>query len=423
MGLSKRYRIGERRSRTTLRETVSEWGRGIAGKLRSKGAEKERGGEIWALRGVSFSVERGTAVGVVGRNGAGKSTLLKLLSRITHPTEGRFRLRGRLASLLEVGTGFHPDLTGRENVLLNGAILGMRGKEIRKKLDAIVAFAEVERFVDTPVKHYSSGMYTRLAFAVAAHLEPEVLVVDEVLAVGDAAFQRKCLGRMREVTSQGRTVLFVSHNLAAVQALCSRALLLEGGRLVADGTASEVSARYAAEGMGPSWERRWGEGEERHLAGHAIVVMSASVVPPTGHAETVTVRTPLEVRIDFRVLRSGRYHVSLHFWSEQNLLLFNSFPSNVSAAGGERLVEGAYRSTCRIPGDLLNVGTIRVDLMVVRDGGTPILRDENALVFRVEDSPDLRNGWWGAWGGAVRPALGWETSPVVGDSARESPRT
>src|SRR5262249_22137041 len=190
---------------------------------------------FWALRGVSFSVADGEVVGVVGRNGAGKSTLLKLLSRITAPTEGRIRLRGRVASLLEVGTGFHPELTGRENVFLNGAILGMTRAEITRKFDEIVAFAEVERFLDTPVKRYSSGMYVRLAFAVAAHLDPEILLVDEVLAVGDAAFQRKCLGRMSDVARGGRTVLFVSHNLGAVRSLCSRSLYLRSGSLAMDG--------------------------------------------------------------------------------------------------------------------------------------------------------------------------------------------
>src|SRR5262249_33070476 len=193
--------------------------------------------EFWALRDVSFEVKQGEVLGIIGRNGAGKSTLLKILSRITEPTEGRARLRGRVASLLEVGTGFHPELTGRENIFVNGAILGMTRAEMRRKLDAIVAFADVEKFLDTPVKRYSSWMYVRRPFAVAAHLEPEILVVDEVLAVGDAEFQRKCLGRMRDASQQGRTVLFVSHNMAAVQSLCSRALLLERGRIAVDDSA------------------------------------------------------------------------------------------------------------------------------------------------------------------------------------------
>ena len=248
-GLGKQYLIGHQGKReryVALRDVVTDNVRRLGrtamdlihGRPMIVGDEVE---ELWALQNVSFEIRRGEVVGIIGRNGAGKSTLLKILSRITEPTTGRVRIDGRVASLLEVGTGFHPELTGRENIFLNGAILGMTKREIKAKFDEIVAFAEVERFLDTPVKHYSSGMYVRLAFAVAAHLEPEILIVDEVLAVGDAAFQKKCLGKMREVSGQhGRTVLFVSHNMAAVEALCSRALVLDSGKLERDGSASEV---------------------------------------------------------------------------------------------------------------------------------------------------------------------------------------
>ncbi len=219
---------------------------------------------FWALKDVSFEIARGDRVGIIGRNGAGKSTLLKVLSRITEPTEGRVRIRGRVASLLEVGTGFHPELTGRENIFLNGAVLGMTKAEIKRKFDEIVAFAEVEKFLDTPVKHYSSGMYVRLAFAVAAHLEPEILVVDEVLAVGDAQFQKKCLGKMEDVsTKEGRTVIFVSHNMAALQALCTKALQLENGRLVGEGAVNEQMGKYLESlkvdcGLSPAGPRKMG---------------------------------------------------------------------------------------------------------------------------------------------------------------------
>ncbi len=243
-GLGKRYRIGVRSPYRTLRET-------LAGALRP-GARRGTGEEstLWALRGVDFRVEPGEKVGIVGRNGAGKSTLLKVLARITDPTEGEARVRGRVGSLLEVGTGFHPELTGRENVYLNGTLLGMRSAEVRRKFDEIVAFAEVERFLDTPVKRYSSGMYVRLAFAVAAHLEPEILLVDEVLAVGDAAFQKKCLGKMEEVGRQGRTLLFVSHQLPMVRSLCDRALLLERGAIARDGSPGEVVDAYVRAAAG-----------------------------------------------------------------------------------------------------------------------------------------------------------------------------
>ena len=247
-GIGKCYQLGTSRH-DSARDQIAHAVRSLASKLpgmRSNGEEAASApGSFWALRNVSFTVEQGDVVGIIGPNGAGKSTLLKVLSQITEPTEGEVRIRGRLASLLEVGTGFHPELTGRENVFLNGAILGMTKKEIRKRFDEIVAFAEVEKFLDTPVKRYSSGMYVRLAFAVAAHLEPEVLVVDEVLAVGDAAFQKKCLGKMREVGNSGRTVIFVSHNMGTVSNLCSRGIVVRGGGIDFDGKVEEAVQRYA----------------------------------------------------------------------------------------------------------------------------------------------------------------------------------
>ena len=260
--LSKQYRLGAARSQyTTLRDTLADSARAAAGVFRSfwraARSSPENRSLIWALRDVSFEVEQGDVVGIIGRNGAGKSTLLKVLTRITRPTTGYAAVRGRVGSLLEVGTGFHPELTGRENVLLNGAILGMRRAEMRTKFDEIVGFAEVEEFIDTPVKHYSSGMYMRLAFAVAAFLETEILIVDEVLAVGDAEFQKKCLGRMNDVAHGGRTVLFVSHNMTAIQGLCSRCLLLDRGGLVSEGGTADVVGHYLAMGAGEAAAGVW----------------------------------------------------------------------------------------------------------------------------------------------------------------------
>jgi lipopolysaccharide transport system ATP-binding protein len=246
-GLGKSYRLRHRSQNryVSLRDVLAEGVRRLGRRLLGSESEPpDDDEEFWALRDVSFEARRGDVIGIIGRNGAGKSTLLKILSRITEPTEGRVRIRGRVASLLEVGTGFHPELSGRENIHLNGAILGMSRAETKRKFDEIVAFADVERFLDTPVKHYSSGMYVRLAFAVAAHLEPEILVVDEVLAVGDAEFQKRCLGKMRDVSRGGRTVLFVSHNMAAVRSLCGRGILLEHGQVIVDGTSNEAVARY-----------------------------------------------------------------------------------------------------------------------------------------------------------------------------------
>ncbi len=269
-GIGKVYRLGERTGARLLSETISS---------RRSGASAQS--EFHALSDVSFEIEHGTAVGIIGRNGAGKTTLLKLISRITRPTTGELRLRGRVGSLLEVGTGFHPELTGRENIFMNGSMLGMRRAEIARKFDEIVAFADVDRFIDTPVKRYSSGMYVRLAFAVAAHLEPEILVVDEVLAVGDANFQRKCLGRMGEVARDGRTVLFVSHNIASVQQLTTSAILLEQGRLAASGPTAEIVDRYMSLQLGSvegdlRTARRWDESLRREVELLKAIALSKS---------------------------------------------------------------------------------------------------------------------------------------------------
>jgi len=254
--IGKRYELGRPRTYATLRESIVR----VARKL-VKGLERKNAETFWALKEVSFDVRQGEAVAIIGRNGAGKSTLLKILSRITAPTEGKGWIRGRVGSLLEVGTGFHPELTGRENVFLNGAVLGMRRAEVTRRFDEIVAYSEVEQFIDTPVKHYSSGMYMRLAFSVAAHLEPDVLVIDEVLAVGDAEFQKKCMGKMSDVARSGRTVLFVSHNMVAVRSLCDRGILLEQGRIVHDGPVQETVRAYLSRGggeQGDGWRRQGG---------------------------------------------------------------------------------------------------------------------------------------------------------------------
>jgi lipopolysaccharide transport system ATP-binding protein len=264
--LGKRYRIGERQQYKALRDTLAD-AVYVPFRVAATLLNRRNGynysapsglseTEFWALKDVSFDIRNGEVVGIIGRNGAGKSTLLKILSRITKPTEGYIRINGRVGSLLEVGTGFHPELTGRENTYLNGAIIGMRKKEIDQKFDEIVAFAEIDKFIDTPVKFYSSGMYVRLAFAVAAHLEPDILVIDEVLAVGDMAFQEKCLGKMQDVTQQGRTIFFVSHNMASIQHLCSRALLLKSGQISADGVPPEIVKSYLSESFGAQWSSR-----------------------------------------------------------------------------------------------------------------------------------------------------------------------
>ena len=301
-GVSKQYRIGHVLDRRrTLREAVTDALLEPVRQLRRFGQSSHREEDtIWALRDVSFEVMPGEVVGVVGSNGAGKSTLLKILSEITFPTDGQVRLRGRVASLLEVGTGFHPELTGRENIFLNGAILGMTRREIVSKFDEIVSFSGVDTFIDTPVKRYSSGMQVRLAFAVAAHLEPEILLVDEVLAVGDAAFQKKCIGRMGDVARSGRTILFVSHNMAAVESLCTRAVLLRGGRVAAVGSTQEVIEKYLRQVSGATGEVV--------LTGHpgrrrtSVPMMSRAILSSEGEtgASSVRMGSALEVTVEFQ---------------------------------------------------------------------------------------------------------------------------
>lgn len=337
-GLSKRYVIGHEIRYNTLRDRLAHGAGSWWRRLRGKGQSQEEQEDFWALNDIGFTVERGEVLGVVGRNGAGKSTLLKILSRITDPTSGTVRLRGRAASLLEVGTGFHPELTGRENIFLNGAILGMRRQEIRAKFDEIVAFAEVKRFLDTPVKRYSSGMYVRLAFAIAAHLEPEILIIDEVLAVGDTAFQKKCLGKMRDVASgEGRTVLFVSHNLPVVRQVCSRALLLERGRLTANGPTNLVLGTYA-HGLEKGQMTRVPEpsAELREQAFVSAVSLETLDRRPLAFAR---VGEPWRVRVRVRVARPlSDFVVALGITTSENLGLQTVWSAPGSIGPGEHEV-------------------------------------------------------------------------------------
>jgi lipopolysaccharide transport system ATP-binding protein len=324
-GLSKRYEIGLVQKRPdTLRDQISQSLRSLC--RRSDGNSRQKHTAYWALRDVSFEVRRGDVVGIVGRNGAGKSTLLKILSRITEPTEGRARIYGRVASLLEVGTGFHRELTGRENIFLNGAILGMKRAEIDRKFDEIVDFSGVEKFIDTPVKRYSSGMFVRLAFAVAAHLEPEILIVDEVLAVGDVAFQKKCLGRMDAVAKQGRTVLFVSHNMGAVRNLCSRAFLLINGRVQLAGSTEEVVQQYfrtieADQQEGPPL----GERKDRSGDGSVRAVGFSALVPEKQNGGTPRTGAPCEFTIEYEVLenRGQKFAAAMLVTDSSGFHIFN----------------------------------------------------------------------------------------------------
>ena len=406
-GLSKSYRIGELQAAYgTLRESLSHAAKRFTG-------QEHRGGyeEIWALKDVSFSLEEGNALGVIGRNGAGKSTLLKVLTRITTPTQGRAEIRGRVGSLLEVGTGFHPELTGRENVFLNGAILGMKRKEIRARLPEIAEFSGVEKFLDTPVKRYSSGMHVRLAFAVAAHFEPEIMLVDEVLSVGDAEFQARCLGRMEDINTAGRTVVFVSHQLQAVAQLCDRAILLDDGQVVRDGPSEDVVAGYLQTVTGTSSSQTWDD-EESAPGDDLIRLHAVRVTGADGEtAETFDVREPVGIELAFSVLRDGPPILPKLKVVSGGTIAFNTM--DVDARWRESSPPGDYVTTAWIPGNFLNEGLVTVDAAVCSIDSPKLhhhVSVHEAVSFHVHDpleGDSARGTFTGQWRGVVRPLLEW----------------
>lgn len=414
--LGKHYRIGTRLrgGQPLLRELASGFLRAPAKKLASLIRPRRDAEHIWALRNVSFDVPRGQILGIIGPNGAGKSTLLKILSRITEPTEGRAEIRGRVGSLLEVGTGFHPELTGRENIYLSGALLGMKKAETDRKLDEIIAFSEIEKFVDTPVKRYSSGMYVRLAFAVAAHLEPDILIVDEVLAVGDVTFQRKCLSKMEDVRQHGRTVLFVSHNMEAVTRLCQRALLISGGRIQKDGHSADVASAYLLTSLGTTAARSWPD--PARAPGDSVArLLSVRVADEHGvTADTIDIRQPVTVEMVYDILESG-HHLWPYFvfFNEGGLCVFGTLDHDPEWRNRSR-PPGRYASSVCVPGNFLAEGALLVGAAMSSDHPFRIhFFERDVLGFHVRDSADgdtARGTWDGDFPGAVRPLLPWTTS-------------
>jgi lipopolysaccharide transport system ATP-binding protein len=413
--LGKQYTIGTREAAyDTLRESIAQAVRAPLQRLRG-GNGKRSVDTIWALKDACFDVKPGEVVGIIGRNGAGKSTLLKVLSRITEPTTGRAELYGRVASLLEVGTGFHPELTGRENIYLNGAILGMKKTEIDSKFEQIVDFSELERFLDTPVKRYSSGMYMRLAFAVASHLEPEILIVDEVLAVGDAQFQKKCLGKMSDVATEGRTVLFVSHNMVAIQSLCKRALRLEQGEIAEDGVAGTVVRNYLNHSFGNEVlaEEIWPD-IEMAPGNNSVRLHRVRVRPIDEVSSHLTTRTPFFIDVEYWNLQAdAKLNITLHLYTQQEVIAFTTGSGSGDPEwSGRPMPAGLFRSTCYMPGDLLNVGRHRFKVLVIKDLSSVVYQHESAVTFEIFDLEERVLSQYAREPGVVKPNLKWKTEQV-----------
>ncbi|GEN68901.1 ABC transporter ATP-binding protein [Chryseobacterium rhizosphaerae] len=405
--ISKQYRLGQVGTGTLSHDLNRFWHKvrgkedpylkiGEANDRTTKGESEY----VWSLRDINFEIEQGDAVGIIGRNGAGKSTLLKLLSKVTKPTTGKIYTNGRIASLLEVGTGFHPEMTGRENVFLNGAILGMTRKEIKSKFDEIVDFSGVERYIDTPVKRYSSGMYVRLAFAVAAHLESEILIVDEVLAVGDADFQKKCLGKMGDVTKgEGRTVLFVSHNILAVKKLCNKGIILENGQLAFDGNIDKAIKVYNSESLNRDTFMKW---EENDAPGNSLAKI-LSIKAFCGSNE-FNINEDITLEFDFINFVPGqKLNISFSVFTEDEIYVLSSpniYRPEYSA--------GKHTSYCTIPKDLLNSGVYYISVLLVGENFTIITELDKIIRLELKDVLEGRSDYMGRWNGVVRPKLEWK---------------
>jgi len=373
---------------------------------------------FWALKDVSFEIKAGDIVGIIGNNGAGKSTLLKILSRITVPTLGRAEVYGRVGSLLEVGTGFHPELTGRENIFLNGAIIGMKKDEIRRRFDEIVAFAEIEKFLDVPVKRYSSGMYVRLGFSVAAHLEPEILLVDEVLSVGDSAFQKKCLDKIRNASLEGRTVFFISHSMTAVNSLCKRVIWLKGGQIVEDGSSTEVVTKYLATSLKglDLTEEVWKDMNE--APGNEMVRLHRICVRRQDgqQSDPLTMQSPFRIEIEFwNLIAEANLHITVHLYTADGIIAFATGSQNDGP-----IPAGLFRTVGYIPGNLMNSGIHRFVVLFIKDSSCLIHRHESGVPINILDISKRDGTCYGKEPGVVQPMLKWTTeyldmTPEIGN--------
>jgi len=424
--LSKAYQLGEFSTGTLSRDISRKWAmmRGKEDPYLKIGETNDRTSQgvsdiVWSLKDLSFDIEQGDAIGIIGRNGAGKSTLLKVLSRVTTPTTGSIKVKGRIASLLEVGTGFHPELTGKENIFLNGAILGMRKAEIKKHFDAIVEFAGVERYIDTPVKRYSSGMYVRLAFAVAAHLESEILIVDEVLAVGDAEFQKKCLGKMNDVSKkEGRTVLFVSHNMASISNLCTKSILLKHGMLQDFDETGVIIDRYI----------RSGKENQAQVMGDAINVNKTCsranfealrmVSGTRGITSNFGINEEISIEFEYEILEdNAKVYPSIHLLDSMGTCILSTFNGPSASLVfdeyfGKPLKRGIYKSVCKIPPYFLNTKNYSISAFLVPESMDDLGIAEQVLSFAVEETGEMRKEYTGEWWGLIRPMLAWKTDKL-----------
>ena len=414
-GIGKKYRLGTTASPSTLRDVIADAPRRLARERR-----EVRPRDFWALKDVDLEVSAGERLGIIGRNGAGKSTLLKIVAGITTPTMGRGSIHGRVGALLEVGAGFHPELTGRDNIMLSAAVLGLRRREIRSRMDEIVEFAGVAKFLDTPVKRYSSGMYLRLAFAVAAHLEPDILLVDEVLAVGDAEFQRKCLGRMEEMGASGRTVVFISHSMPAVLRLCERVMLLDQGEVAACGSPSEVISAYMQGSRESSAERSW---DRQTAPGDDVVRLRSVAVRIDGKpADEIEIGESFSIELSYWHLGENpdrRPTANLHVHNEDGVLVFITADSADTRWRTTPRVPGLVTATCAIPGHFLSEGRFFVNAVVSTLNPTEIHVEEiDAVSFVVVDrsgDAGARGEWVGDFPGVVRPLLPWRVEQEPSD--------
>ena len=426
--VSKQYRLGKIGT-GTISHDLNRWWAMVRGKEdpfmkvteENISASKSGSGYVWALRDIDLKVNQGEVLGIIGRNGAGKSTLLKILSRVTAPTTGEIKVNGRIASLLEVGTGFHPEMTGRENVFMNGAIMGMTKAEIKRKFDEIVDFSGVEKYIDTPVKRYSSGMMVRLGFAIAAHLEPEILVVDEVLAVGDAEFQKKAMGKMQDVSNKsGRTVLFVSHNMAAISNLCEKTLILFNGSILNIGYTGKIIEQYISIGDVKSGEVLKDDIKYKQECPHAQF-NAIRLISGNGISDTFRIGDEIKVEMEYLVQTEGiRISLSIHLLDNFGTCIlasanFNSANSGEDPFYGQPLKKGLYRTVCKIPANFLNDKSYKISAFLVPEDSNQMAIVEEALSFRILDTGEMRKEYSGEWWGQIRPKLFWGSEFLKSD--------